>query len=391
MKKNIHNTIKCPICKTDQTEMYVNINHSVASDASLVSHPVTTYFCSNCFNFFKKRNKIDSHEIQSIYERYVLHNRGRHVEQRVAFDKFADGIEKSKHIANFLFENIEIQNSGKLLDIGCHFGSFLNFFHKKRHNWLINGYDISPRFSETIKAISATAKYFHSNINTINEKFDLITISHVLEHVDQPIEILNFVKTHLTNNGLLLFECNNSEENPFLPLIYEQHYNFSIPGLYNIFDMVGLKIKTIKTNWVPKEISIIAQVAKENEYNFITQQIKKETTRKIKKNEFLLNKSIISLNRLKKGKQKIGILGTAYVARWMAKELSEKVDFFIDENPLIQGIYVHNRPVYSTNETPNDSLILVALPLEISYKVIDRLQDKLRGCILLPPPFNETK
>ena len=114
-----------------------------------------------------------------------------------------------EHIYKFLksstsiFSNEEI----KMLDYGSYNG-FLPYALKQKHK--INSYvaDLDP------KGLNI-AKFFGSNIinlsvNKIIEKnFDLITIVHVLEHLEKPIDQLTELKNALSENGVVYAEVPN--------------------------------------------------------------------------------------------------------------------------------------------------------------------------------------
>lgn len=376
--------MECPLCGSSQTESYCKIDHSVASDASQIPLPAHTYFCRSCINFFKKREEHDYSTIRKIYNSYTLHNIGDSTEHRVAYDQFPDGIEKSKYLLLFLLKNVALQTSGKILDFGCHFGSLLNFFHKEKKDWDIAGYDISERFRDRIEGISSTATYFCSSRNNITDRFDLITMTHVLEHSEDPTDTLQFVQEHLRKEGLFFLQCNNAPENPFLPFLFEQHFNFSVPGLFFLFDMVGLSIVKIQKNWISKEISIIAKrTSSRNERSSITAS---DTVQAILSNRQLLNQMSDALLQLRKKGTKIGVFGTAYAAKWIGKDLKDNLRFFVDENPLMQGKTLLSVPVLKPEEIPPSSLTIVALPPKVAQVVIDRLQPNVKGT-LVPPPF----
>ena len=96
-----------------------------------------------------------------------------------------------------------------VLDFGCGQGGFitlitevskktvgieLNDFNRKI--LVENGYDI------------------RKNIGELNngEKFDFITLNHVFEHLDKPIEVLNNLKKHLKSGGELIIEVPHSRD-----------------------------------------------------------------------------------------------------------------------------------------------------------------------------------
>lgn len=100
---------------------------------------------------------------------------------------------------------------GKILDIGCATGEFL--FHARQRGWRVYGYDVSSyaikQVTERIEgAVVATGEL---GVDTFpDESFDVITLHHVLEHVDAPHQLIQTsILPLLKKNGLMLVEVPN--------------------------------------------------------------------------------------------------------------------------------------------------------------------------------------
>ena len=50
-----------------------------------------------------------------------------------------------------------------------------------------------------------------NNPQTLNEKFDVIFASHILEHVENPINLLRFCNKSLKENGIIILSLPNEE------------------------------------------------------------------------------------------------------------------------------------------------------------------------------------
>jgi len=79
---------------------------------------------------------------------------------------------------------------GRLLDIGCGNGRFLNIMGKL--GWLIYGVEPDPE-SALIAQTTSGALIYPSldEIKALPFQFDIITMNHVLEHIQNPREVLN--------------------------------------------------------------------------------------------------------------------------------------------------------------------------------------------------------
>ncbi len=101
---------------------------------------------------------------------------------------------------------------GKLLDVGCGYGFFLS--EAKKNGWQVFGTELSE----------AAVKYVRENQNIPDvyrvklsdeklaaQKFDVLNLTNVLEHVPSPTQILNDCRTILSDGGLLLIRVPNMD------------------------------------------------------------------------------------------------------------------------------------------------------------------------------------
>ena len=88
-------------------------------------------------------------------------------------------------------------NKGKLLDIGCSDGFFITCL--RRYGWDVSGVDISEWATEFARK-KLELNVFTGTVEDIqyNEKYDIITMYHILEHFPNPIE--SFKKSFRNNS-----------------------------------------------------------------------------------------------------------------------------------------------------------------------------------------------
>ncbi|WP_148869481.1 class I SAM-dependent methyltransferase [Tenacibaculum adriaticum] len=135
-----------------------------------------------------------------------------------------------------------------LLDIGSGTGDFLAIC--KQNNWKVSGIEPNKKARE----ISITKKLVvKENLSEINEKFDVITMWHVLEHVPDLIEYIQQLKGLLKPDGVLVIAVPNFKS--YDAKHYKQFWaafdvprhlwHFSKTSIRKLFSTVEMKIEKV--------------------------------------------------------------------------------------------------------------------------------------------------
>jgi len=107
----------------------------------------------------------------------------------------------------------KIKPKGNFLDIGTNIGFFLR--HTRGRNWNVTGIDPSPSLSEMAR------KYFGLNVKTCylneagfgDEYFDVVTMTDVFEHIQEPKKLLADIKKVIKKDGILFIKVPNGKYN----------------------------------------------------------------------------------------------------------------------------------------------------------------------------------
>jgi 2-polyprenyl-3-methyl-5-hydroxy-6-metoxy-1,4-benzoquinol methylase len=102
----------------------------------------------------------------------------------------------------------------KILDYGCGNANFL--INACNNNFQCDGVEFSEEHVEILKSEIPSSKFYiiTNFIKNSDDKYDVIRLSNVLEHMDNPNEIIQSLIMKLNKNGMLLIEgpieCNFS-------------------------------------------------------------------------------------------------------------------------------------------------------------------------------------
>ena len=128
----------------------------------------------------------------------------------------------------------------------------------KKKGWSVYGTEASlVSASAAKKKVGEKSVFVNQNleeIKRISSNFDLITLWHVLEHLQDPKKIFNLVEEKLTNKGYIVIEVPNFNslqhkinKNNWLHLDCPRHVtHFTREGLVNFFD--NKKFRIVKSS-----------------------------------------------------------------------------------------------------------------------------------------------
>lgn len=149
----------------------------------------------------------------------------------------------------------EHKKNGKLLDVGCSYGFYLDVFQK--HGYETTGIDISS------KAISYVRSYIKTkgindrfeNHYFARKSFDIITLIDVLEHSLDPNKIISKCNRILRNNGIIIIQTPNFNSiisrltgSKWIWLLLPQHvFLYSAYSLIFLLIQHGFRILHIST------------------------------------------------------------------------------------------------------------------------------------------------
>ncbi|TLU97233.1 class I SAM-dependent methyltransferase [Dyadobacter luticola] len=192
----------CPVCNKSSFSNYLNVE-----DYTVSHKEFTIQQCNACYFLFTNP-RPDEASIGAYYQSqdYISHT-----------DAKNDLISKVyKSVRNYTInQKVKLINElssqkGKLLDMGCGTGNFAGA--AKEDGWMVTGTepDTSARELAGQKAgIPIYESVFAEEIG--DQKFNVITLWHVLEHVHQLNKTIDWLANHLTENGKILIAVPNPE------------------------------------------------------------------------------------------------------------------------------------------------------------------------------------
>lgn len=228
----------CKVCDSDKYDQIGEIK-------GIWKENKNVYQCKECSAYF-----IESPNDEEIYLLYKneYHNSIKNVIFELAKSKMRYA--RCINQFNFIKDSIDCVNK-KVCEIGAFDGLLLNFF--KSETCEVFGYEANDNAREYAKR-----KYdidLKTDFLQDNQKYDIIILSHVLEHFKYSKEVLLKIKSMLSDNGFIYIEVPNSpmpnqcSYQMLIKYLTTSHtVNFDISNLMALVENCGLTIIKFQYN-----------------------------------------------------------------------------------------------------------------------------------------------
>lgn len=319
-------------------------------------------------------------EIERIYGDYSIYYQSDGIEQAV-FDGAGQASFRSTCLLEALAARVKLPEDGRMLDVGCGSGAMLRAFSRFAPRWKLAGSELSDKTREIVESIETVEALYVGELEQIPGSFDMVTMSHMLEHIPRPIEYLVRLQSKLNPGGLLVIEIPNYLQNPFDLLVADHSSHFTARTASELVQKAGYQLVSVATDWVPKELTVVGRKAEASAIRPVLVEHEPfiATTRAV---EWLAN--TVSAARKCAANSHFGILGTSIAATWLCGEVGDAVSFFVDEDPARIGKTFMGRPVLHPSTVPPDSHVFIALPRTLAESAQRRLE-KASVDFCLPP------
>lgn len=213
--------VSCTIC----TSSYVREIISLPDNKKVM-------ICKNCKNAF-------THPKPALpdYSSEDFQAKGKETDILTNLKDLPHEIEKS-YTLQLEMINKHLPKGSPILEIGGGEGIFLNMLKN-------NGYDVELVEPSLTASTRARKRGLHVHADYIqnlhfDKKFALICMSHVLEHIDEPVAAIDYIKTFLAPDGFILLAQTNFRG--FMPFLLKENWYAWVPDQhFSHFSLAGLK------------------------------------------------------------------------------------------------------------------------------------------------------
>jgi 2-polyprenyl-3-methyl-5-hydroxy-6-metoxy-1,4-benzoquinol methylase len=240
----------CPICGSTQTSFRFNgFSHRKRDDG--MTWPV--FSCLDCDHGF-----MNPQPGPDVLDRYYTADYDPYTERHGADEEDAAIVAEAREKGEF--RQIPIPDGKRVLDFGCGGGFFLSICRKLGAD--VQGIEPSVHGAAVTKGQGIPV--FNGHLDAFlaahgEQRFDVITSSHVIEHVPDPVATLHGLKQLLAPGGTMVIAVPNARSmfaNALGPEWYSVDlpfhiHQFSAKSLSKTADLAGLTTNEMGTTSLP--------------------------------------------------------------------------------------------------------------------------------------------
>ena len=200
MDEKLHHTL-CPVCNSKSINPLLTVkDHTVSKEDFVI------WQCNNCTLRFTQDAPVET-AISKYYKSpdYISHTNSDKGLLNKIYQRVRNYTLQKK--AKLVISSTAMLQ-GKLLDVGCGTGGFLNAM--KKESWTVTGLEPDEEVRSLAKKLYNLNVFDSYSISSLSiNSFDAITLWHVLEHVHDLHQYIDQLKELLKSNGKLFIAVPN--------------------------------------------------------------------------------------------------------------------------------------------------------------------------------------
>ena len=327
--------------------------------------------CRACGAVQKPADDAFLADIDAIYKSYTIYHQAAGAEQAVFEQASGLPASRSVRLLDTFRSQAGLKPTGRMLDVGCGNGATIRAFGQVAPGWTKAGTEFDGKYRAEVESIPSTEPLYVGPVEAVPGAFDVITMIHVLEHIVDPVAVLATLRGKLAPGGLLLIEVPHHPANPFELLIADHRSHFTADSLTRALVAAGYEIVSVATDWIPKELSVVARPA--TAAITMPPPVDASAARERISDSLAWLRRTADRLRERGTAGSLGLFGTSIAGTWLAAEAGDAIAFFVDEDPNRVGRTYLGRPVYAPADVPAGTRVFVGLPPAVAAGICSRL------------------
>jgi 2-polyprenyl-3-methyl-5-hydroxy-6-metoxy-1,4-benzoquinol methylase len=373
----------CLICGEDTLELVPGFEAfpRVTSDCRPWPPGGRMSVCHGCGAIQKIPDEKWTQEIGKIYAQYDIYHQSAGIEHAI-FLSDGTALPRSRVLIDFVVEkgcwNIV---EGALIDIGCGNGVALENFSKALPRWALDGFELSDKVLNNLKAIPGFRRLYTGSITEILARYNLVSAIHALEHFPMPHQGLQDMMSLQNPEGQLLIEVPNIETSPFDLIVADHLLHFTTETLGYVVARAGLEVDVLSNKVLRKELTFLGHRGSSSRLDSDPD-----------KGKAIVHKAVGWLAEILKevkvasAAPHFGLFGSSIASQWLYGALGSRVKFFVDEDVNRMGHSINGIPIISPDQVSEGATVYA--PIEnVVLNGLDQRLSKGNGQYIFPQPW----
>ena len=372
--------IKCALTgKPLQTPIYHSQSNRSVTSLSEVYHGSTIVYLNQDIGHLQTK---EIENIDAYYDKqYEFFNQS---EEDDILYKVVNGKEifRQQHQIDTLLSKIKFESDMKVLDYGCAKGTVMKRLSAENPNVLTYLFDVSQMYVHLWERFLPSDRYAsYYPKDEWNGSFDVITSFFAFEHTPDPIKELLTIKSLLKANGIFYCIVPNVFENTGDFIVADHVHHYSEVSLRYMFSKVGLNVIEVDSQ---SHFAAFIVIGRNTDVKSISYTITQSDL--VRTNQECLDIANYWKNlqvKIRRFEQEIGnresaIYGAGVYGNFIATCIQNlsNVKCFIDQNPLLKGKKMMEKPILHPSEIPSEiSKLYIGLNPKIAKEAIYNIND----------------
>lgn len=365
------NKFLCHVCRHSQVDN-ANATYnllSVSSDCKPIRQEFKVGLCFNCGCIVGSTDEKWQLNVQKIYENYEIYDLSGGSEKVVFNHVNGDHKSRSDLLVGKLVQLRDRKKDADILDIGTGSGVFLQSIQKRFNNSSLYAQDLNDISFAKLRNIPGFKHLFVCDLSDLDQKFDIISMVHVLEHVHHPIDFLRTVRSLLRDDGILIINVPDIVQNSLDLAVYDHCTHFTKASLEWVVKEAGFRLQFSSDRLIFKENVIMATPEWSSERSYAEPNLDNHML----ENHMAFLKKISNVASSQVFGNKIHVFGTASASVWVTNYIDEWDGCFIDEDPNRQGKMLLGHKIVSPANIQEQHIVFVPFAEEQSENIKKRL------------------
>ncbi len=335
----------------------------------------------------------------NVYSKYQAYRQSAGSEDLVfSTDGFSSG--RSDRVLDLWLTEVS-ETEGLWLDFGCGNGSFMRTVGRRLEGQRLIGMEFDTQGRAEIMRIPGVVDLVTSWDNELVCDLGIISMIHVLEHIENPATLLSDAFESLTAGGLLLVQVPHVWTNPYVILVGDHATHFDAHSLRRLVESTGFEVEWVNSDLVPGELTLVARrphgTAQHSEINELRRALMADGNQSSVgeiisvRAQKLIDNLVTTAEWLtvqRNDQQLLGILGTSIAGTWAAESIGRQHDFWVDEDLSRAGRSWLGRHVLEPRKVPDGAKVLAVLAPAKARAAAVRLNSNYDTFeVILPPAF----